>query len=253
MKIFFRVTVACCLVLAVVSHFKRKELGDVGALLEEVKNEPQQQKTSEQAFVFDYRGKDYNVDPVAEYELYGLVVTHNDIHAFSDIYHDKDSVDIKDICVIWGENAESDTYKEVQFWSEPWTCWTRWGVGEAIGFSLRDLSNNHLLSNDAYVRDTIYQMQIGDQIYLKGLLVNYSQAGHPNFVRKSSLNRDDEGNGACEVLFVEEAKILKKGPAFWSRVHFWSKRAGLVLILSWFIYFLREAYRPMFARSAKDD
>lgn len=245
MKLFFRISVSCCLLLSVVSHYKRKDLSSLGSLLEEVQSEPIQTATKQEGFIFEYRGRDYEIEPVADYELYGLVVTHNDIHAFSDIYHDEDSVDFKDICVIWGDNAKNSAYKEVTFWSEPWTCWSRWNHGEAIGFSIRDLSNNHLLSASKSVRQTIENMQVGDQIYLRGYLVNYWESSQAESVRRSSTSREDEGNGACEVLFVEEAKILVSGPTFWRYINYWSKRIALVLMVFWIAFFLKDAYRPM--------
>ncbi len=45
--------------------------------------------------------------PVADFELWGLVVSHNNPTAFYDIYHDRNSVDTRDLGVIWGENLRS--------------------------------------------------------------------------------------------------------------------------------------------------
>ena len=241
-----RLFILALTVLAVYSHSKRKDLQDVGTLLPALSNHPIQSESSEEAFWFNYRDRRYYVEPRAEYELWGLVVTHNDIREFSDIYHDEDSVDIKDICVIWGDNARNSDYKAVEFWSEPWTCYTRWEHGEVHDFSMNQLSNNHLLSDYASVRKTIDDMQVGDQIYISGLLVDYSEPAHSSWVRKSSLVRDDEGNGACEVLFAREARILKSGPDFWRNVHYWSKRSLVFWLILTLAHFLYTAYRPMF-------
>jgi hypothetical protein len=243
-KWFFRICSLSLLLTAIVAGYNLKDLSSVKTLLPDIQNEPVQSSTEEKIFSFDYKGATYLVEPVAEYELWGLVVSHNDIHAFSDIYHDETSVDIKDICVIWGKNATNRAFTEVEFWSEPWTCYTRWKHGQAQGFSQRDLSNNHLLSDSAKVRETIYSMAVGDQIYLKGLLVNYTEPGGL-YPRNSSTTREDTGNGACEVFFVEEAKILKTGPMFWRNLYSIS-RTGLVLcLLTWFSFFLYDAYQPM--------
>ncbi len=227
------------------SHLRKDDLREVGSLLPELQEEPYQEQSTRSVFEFNYRGADYVVEPVAEYELYGLVVSHNNIHSFIDIYHTDDSVDIKDLCVIWGENAENTSFKQVEFWSEPWTCWTRWPGGQNIEFNMQALSNNHILSDNSTIRNRIRQMQIGDQVFLKGMLVNYHDKKQSAFVRKTSTVRNDSGNGACEVLFVEEAHVLKKGPQFWRTINRWSKKL-LLLLLAWSIgQFLYSAYKPM--------
>lgn len=244
LKNITRLIFSFSLALYAVSCSKRSSLKDVPPLLPALSQPPIQQVIEADPFDFFYRGTTYRVEPVAEYELWGLVVSHNDINAFSDIYHTEDSVDFRDICVIWGRNAQSTAYKEVTFWSEPWSCWSKWGSGQAIGFELQDLSNNHLLTNSEKVRATVEQMRIGDQIRLSGLLVNYQEVGQ-NFTRKTSLNRSDDGNGACEIVFVEEAEILKKGPQFWHRAFYGSKWSMILSGLCWLFLFLNEAYRPM--------
>jgi hypothetical protein len=47
------------------------------------------------------------------------------------------------------------------------------------------------------------------------MLVDYSPKSNPRWVRRTSLNRKDTGNGACEVVFVEDFKIIKQGNPAW--------------------------------------
>lgn len=229
--------------LLIVSHFKKNDLEEVPPLLPDLRTAPIQRPTTRNPFTFTYRGTDYLVEPVAEYELYGLIVSHNDINSFIDIYHTEDSVDIKDICVIWGINARSRDYKNIKFWSEPWTCWARWGPEGPGAFDIQQLSNNHLLSDRLAVRKRIRDMTIGDQIYIKGLLVNYQEKAG-GFVRRTSVTRTDDGNGACEVLFAEEARILKKGPQFWQKANRTAKSLLIMLLIGGVLAFLHSAYKP---------
>ena len=250
MKQLFRIVFILLAFLTIYSHFKRKDLSDVSlsSLREELATEPIQTESSEEPFRFSYMEREYYVKPLAEYELWGLVVTHNDIHAFDDIYHDDDSVDIKDLCVIWGSNVSNAAFQNIEFWSEPWTCNVRWQHGEGDGFSIRDFSNNHMLSDSPWVRKTINRMQIGDQIYIRGKLVSYSEPSKFTYARTSSLTRDDEGNGACEVLFAEHARILKTGPSFWRNTHRYAKKLLIVLFLFSVGNFFYQAYKPMFKK-----
>ena len=64
------------------------------------------------------------------------------------------------------------------------------------------------------VENEMLRSTIGDQIYAKGYLVNYSHSGG-RFTRNSSATRDDKGNGACEIIFVTEYQILKHGSTVW--------------------------------------
>ncbi len=211
--------------------------------------EPQQSPTTEDDFTFSYKGTNYEVTPVAEYELWGLVVTHNDTREFSDIYHNENSVDIKDICVIWGKNLNSNNYQRVKFYSEPWSCIYQTDSQEVYRkFSPRALSNSHLLSDLPKVREKILSTKIGDQIHLKGMLVNYFPENSPSWVRKSSTSRDDTGNGACEVVFVEEYEILKSGNQDWWSLYNTSFWVIVAIIGIKIIFFIKQTYcRPSLA------
>ena len=157
----------------------------------------------------NYGGIDYILEPVASYELSGLLVTHNNIHAFDDIYHTSNSVDVKDLCVIWGANLREQVYRGMKFWSEPFSCWAQTDDREVLAaFRFDQLSNTHVLAPDPVVRSTVRNMRVGDEIRIRGSLVNYYPRGEPERVRRSSVTRDDTGNGACEVMLVREATIL---------------------------------------------
>ena len=183
------------------------------AILPPLFQDPIQTPTTRPPFAFPYQGETYLVHPVAAYELWGLVVSHNNIHSVTDIYHDRTSVDTKDLCVIWGLNLTRDDFQQVAYWSDPWSC--GFAVPALLLFSPDHLSNNHLITADQRLRDRIDAVRIGDQIHLKGLLVNYSARRMPLAWRTSSTTRHDRGNGACEVVFVEALDILQPGTPGW--------------------------------------
>ncbi len=59
----------------------------------------------------------------------------------------------------------------------------------------------------------IRAIRIGDQIRMRGLLVDYtvSSDGSEVFTRRTSLTRTDTGNGACEILYVTDVHVLRPG------------------------------------------
>jgi hypothetical protein len=177
---------------------------------------PVQETTAREPFEFPYRGHTIRVRPVAEYELWGLVVSHNDIRSIADIYHDSSSVDTKDLCVVWGSNLQSGELAKVSFDSGPWTCYYRYPEG--VRFRGSEMSNNHLLTDQESLRSALGDVRVGDQIHVKGALVDYQVDDWRDFWRRSSRVRNDGGNGACEVLFFEELEVLEPGTPVWYRL-----------------------------------
>ena len=194
---------------------------------------PVQRATSRSPFTFVYRGQACRVRPVAEYELHGLVVSHNDVESFADIYHDASSVDTKDLCVLWGESLRGDEFHRVDFSSGPFTCYFRYPEG--IRFDPSELSNNHLITADGAIRERLARVHVGDQVRLSGLLVDYQMEDWRDFWRETSTVRDDDG---CEVVLVETLEVLREGAPVWNRLHrtSWALLAALPVIyvaLAW--------------------
>lgn len=212
--------------------------------LESVKNDlrrdPIQTVAGTPSFKITYKGQTTDVFPQAEYQLWGMVVSHNDPFVWYtfDIAHDESSLDTRDFCVIWGDNIWKADYHNVHVHNDDNFCITRWRSG-THGFVNEKLSNNHLITNDEAIRKRISEVQIGDQIYLRGKLVNYSEDRWSGGVRRSSLNRTDTGNGACEVLFVEELRILSSYNRLWAMAHHYSLYGiGGALVMMLVLFFL---------------
>ena len=224
------------------AYFKKGALPRAAEISRELLKEPAQEPTGAQPFSFTYRGETYQVQPVADYRIAALVVSHNDISAFGDIYHDETSVDIKDVCLLWGANLIDDTFRRVRFHNESVSC-HYYAPGEAAEiFDPARISNNHLIAADETVRAAIRSVRVGDQIELEGMLVNYAPASHPDRVRRTSTVRSDSGGGACEVMYVSAAKILKAAPRRWFRLYelCWSLlyvllpgKIALIILVPW--------------------
>ena len=176
-------------------------------------NEPLQQATEREPFEMVHEGHTIRVRPVAEYELWGLVVSHNNIQSVADIYHDSSSLDTKDLCVVWGSNLTSGELGKVSFESGPWTCY--YSYPEGVRFAGSEMSNSHLITDQESLRADLDAIRVGDQIRVKGALVNYQLDDWRDYWRRSSTVRNDSGNGACEVLFFEEIEVLVPGTPLW--------------------------------------
>lgn len=198
-----------------VAWYQTRQLPALDAILPELLQEPAQRATTDPVFNFEYRGVTYDVKPVASYELHGLVVTHNDTTGLGDLTHDENSVDTKDLCVIWGSNLEGDDYRSITFESTPTWCHWLWRSAD-IRFDSHAIANNHLVTDDDALRKALDRVHVGDQIRFRGSLANYRDQRYPDFWRNSSTTRTDGGGGACEVVFFEELEVLKPhAPLAW--------------------------------------
>ena len=225
--------------LTALSAFKKNQLIDAKDILPQLTNEPIQIDHRRQtSFSFEYMNVQYNVKSIADYELWGLVVSHNDIGGISDTYHDETSVDTKDLCVIWGDNLRNNDYQSVSYSSGAWTCY--FNYEREITFNHDQLSNSHIITDVSDIRETLNRVEIGDQIHISGMLVSYQDERHPDYWRASSTVRTDSGNGACEVIFTRDVKILATGNPQWRTLYNWSWKLLIVFLLLKTAVFVRE-------------
>ena len=67
-------------------------------------------------------------------------------------------------------------------------------------------ANNHVIAANDEVRKVIRGLRIGQIVTMKGYLVNAAGPGGGTW--NSSLTRQDTGNGACELFYVESAQAV---------------------------------------------
>lgn len=111
-----------------------------------------------------------------------------------------------DAVLTWGELTEPpyrgrvsyDQLSRYYFWS------TR-----ARDLDLRTIAtrsaNVHLLPATETLRRVLVGLEVGDRVRLRGLLVD--AVGDDGAQLRTSITRGDTGPGACEVLWVEEARV----------------------------------------------
>lgn len=223
----------------IISYFLKDQLPDKSEIDERLYQEPMQEATDKEPFKKEVGGIRYNIKPITSYELYGLVVTYHNANKWWDYYHKEwdDFINLKDICVIWGNNIDKEVYKQMKFESGSWTCYFegKYGADVDLGnkFTYSHLSNNHLLDDNEEVAKKIEEAEIGDQIYFKGYLVEYSH-GDGQFKRGTSTTRLDSGNNACETVYVTDFEIIKKNEDIWREVFKYAKYpliGSLVLLI----------------------
>lgn len=177
----------------------------------------------------------YLIDPIYSYEISGLVVADYNSENWLDIFHSKDPLNSKDVCVAWGSNLSSGAYQKTKFSHGEFTCF--WQVQEQdVVFNNNEISNNHLLPANEEINGKIKESRVGDQIYIRGYLANYNiTATDLNVSRNTSISRNDTGNGACEVIYVTDFQILKRTNNVYHSIHLFT---GYLSIFLFFLYII---------------
>ena len=131
---------------------------------------------------------------------------HNGNYSLHRVWNDH--INVADVCVVWSDNANGADLNRIKFWNGKFTCnYQTDDAGVWKRFREDRISNNHLLTDDSHLRKQIKQVRIGDQIRVRGWLVNYSN--DEGFSRGTSTTRTDTGNGACETIYMKDFQILR--------------------------------------------
>src|SRR5262245_21386929 len=186
-------------VLLTASLLLRHTLPAPAELRTELGNEPLQEPTQAAPFETTVGGVRYAIKPMADYEIWGLVVSAHDSDTWWDWIHkaSNDHLNVVDLCVVFAENVKSGGYVGLDYSSGQFVCYVQPRSNEKWQrFSMRAPSNNHLLADRPSIVARLRDVQIGDQIRIRGVLAEYAHNQGFAFKRGTSLTRDDTGNGA---------------------------------------------------------
>jgi len=205
--------------------------------LPEIQREPIQSQTAETPFTLNNKDRDYQITPVANYELWGLVVSKNKLDSMLDPKSAEHHIGVRDFCVIWGDNVTYELSKSARIYNDNQTCnfHFRDPLADNSFFRNDQIANNHLLALSDDLKHSIKYVQIGDQIHLKGLLVDYGFVGQKKPLRVSSLVRDDSGIGTSEVILVQSLDILHQPTPWLNWLVFYSEYLFVGSLLLFFV------------------
>lgn len=218
-----------------VSFWNRNELPGSIDYVAGIASAPQQTGTDRRSFEAVWDGVAYRVDPEYDYDLVGMIVSfrHHDensrMHRLAD-----DHLNMLDVCVVWGNNTSGAQLDKIDFWNGIFTCNVKTRDQAAWeSFDMYQLSNNHLISDDDFIRDQVRKVKVGDQVRIQGVLASYES---PGGLRGTSTTRTDTGDGACETIYVDRFEILQPATSYW-RISMYAALATLSVGL--FLFFRR--------------
>jgi len=214
-KIIFAVSLITYLFLLFI---KPKLPGSSKIRQEIIINFPLQEVVDQTQINTSYGDFTYTLTPLYSYDIYGLVVSEYKSRNWLDITHKRDPANTRDLCLVWGQNVKSDVYQKVKYSHGEFTCYYYYNQALDPPFNGRELSNNHLIPQNSDIEKKIAGVNIGDQVRIKGFLVNYKitdKDGRESASRNTSTSREDTRNGACEIIYVSDIEILKSGNTFY--------------------------------------
>jgi hypothetical protein len=204
-KLVFYISV----LLLMASCWQRNEFPEDLSVAPALLKPPIQRAVRTQPFTVTNNGTDYRIEPRYQYDLHGLVVSyahHNGNYSLHRLWNDH--INVADVCVVWSDNTNGSDLNRIKFWNGKFTCnFQTDDAGTWERFRQDQISNNHLLTDDSRIRKKIKQVRIGDQVRIRGWLVNYSN--NEGYSRGTSTTRNDTGNGACETIYLKDFEILQ--------------------------------------------
>lgn len=233
------ILIATSFLWLLVSFWNRNDLPGNIEYVSEIANEPEQTATWEKPFYATVNDVEYLIEPEYAYDLTGMIVSYRQHEGNSRMHLlANDHLNVADVCVVWGDNTESELQK-LDFWNGIFTCnvFTR-NMQAWESFDMNQLSNNHLISDDDFIRRQVRKIQIGDQIRVRGYLASYSNPDGGK--RGTSTTRTDTGDGACETVFIESFRIVQPATSYW-RISMWVSLS--LLLFGLFVHF-KQPYKP---------
>lgn len=113
-----------------------------------------------------------------------------------------------DLAVGWGPMSDETVLDQLEISQSARFFWYEWKQQPPIPREeiVAHATNLHLIPSGPAIAAQCKELRVGELIHLEGLLV---EATGPDIgTWRSSLSRTDSGNGACELIWVEEIHSL---------------------------------------------
>jgi hypothetical protein len=144
-----------------------------------------------------FRLLDARVTPLAKFEFNARVIS-------LEWYSDRESTySPVDLGIGWGKMSDSANIDAMDWSHGSRFLMYRWASKPPIASDeiIRSMANIHIVPANPYVLSKVSKLKFGQRVQGSGMLVRLD--GDDGFYWTSSLTRDDTGNGACEVLYLE--------------------------------------------------
>jgi hypothetical protein len=185
--------------ILVYSYWPEKELRHPPGIL--APDDPVQTAVSNPV---SWQKEDFTITPLAEFRIKAFVLSTN---SYS-LGKESDLSPI-DLALGWGQMSNQAIVDGLEISQS--NRWYKWKA-ETLVIPASEINthsaNMHIIPANAEIEETLGKLYKGCIIEMKGYLV--SVKGNDGWHWQSSLRRDDTGGGACELVWVEELRIVNE-------------------------------------------
>ncbi|MCB1009356.1 MAG: hypothetical protein KDB94_10740 [Acidobacteria bacterium] len=186
-----------------VAFWSGRPHGAIAAEPVDWRREPVQEPTERKPFRIETRHGFVRVTPRASYDVAARVEGSErywfDATAF---------LSPVDLVLTWGELPEA-RWRDALDYSQSWRFyfWRTEDLELDASYVIQHSANTHMIPASADVRRALLAIGRGDEVRLRGLLVDVHG---DRLVWKTSTVRTDHGDHGCEILWVESVQIGRR-------------------------------------------
>jgi len=149
-----------------------------------------------------FRVQDFRLTPRAQFDLRARVLS-TESYRWG---HDSDLSPL-DLALGWGPMSDQAVLNRISITQGSRWYFTRYELPAPIPDPeiIKNSSNMHIIPANPWVLKKLKEVRKGSIVQLRGLLVDVD--ADSGFYWRTSLRRDDTGNGSCEIFYVESLYI----------------------------------------------
>jgi hypothetical protein len=194
---FFIGLMLVCLIGAFLSWQERAVERPAGML---VTTQPVQKPLPNKGVVFEKNG--FTIKPLAEFKAEARVLLKENYY-----WDEGAAIAPVDLALGWGRMSDNDILGQLEFsQSNRFYYWST----AAFPIPRREIethsANMHMIPATRTVEKQLKNVRQGNIVRFEGYLVEVH--GENGWFWRSSLTRDDTGNGACELIWVEKLEVF---------------------------------------------
>lgn len=157
--------------------------------------------------------KGYRLQAMANYAIHARVLRTKRY------WVDGDKLVPYDVALGWGSMSDQSVLDRLDISQTNRFFFYQWQGAPPISPNemMRSAANVHVISANKTVAKAVSNLRAGQLVAMRGYLVNVT--GPDGFHWNTSLSREDSGNGACEVFYVQELLVSNEPlPADYAKV-----------------------------------
>jgi hypothetical protein len=145
---------------------------------------------------------EYELTPRAEFEIRARVLSRKNYSWGSEA-----DLSPVDLALGWGLMSDQAIIDLIEISQGSRWYYTRYELPAPIADEeiIRSSGNMHMVPAQSKISKQLKNVRVGDIVRLSGILVDID---HPSgWHWRTSIRRDDTGNGSCEIVYLEEIEI----------------------------------------------